>query len=304
MNSKPADKHWRLIAAAAAASAAAVIASRMVATSRQRRRLLAAGQLRELQDVWTYVEGRRVFARASVGRSQRGDTPLVLVHGWGVSGSYFIPAAERLAAEFAVYAPDLPGHGRSDTPRVPCDIRGFGDALIGWLDAMGIERATLVGHSMGSQIAVEAALQQPQRIDRLILMGLTPDPQGRSTPEQFRRFAVGGMYERVSLNNHMLKDYFRMGRRLVPEFRFMRDDPIEHTLPKVTTPVMLVSGEKDPMSPQRWTDEAARLLRTNRIAVIPGWGHAVQFSAPQETVEAIQPFLREQLVPPAAPASV
>ncbi|HSH39380.1 MAG TPA: alpha/beta hydrolase, partial [Chthoniobacterales bacterium] len=61
-----------------------------------------------------------------------------------------------------------------------------------------------------------------------------------------------------------------------------------------TLPVILVRGEKDPLAPQRWIDEAARLARAERVAVIPGWGHAVQFSAPEQTVDAIWPFLRSE----------
>ena len=71
----------------------------------------------------------------------------------------------------------------------------------------------------------------------------------------------------------------------------MRDDPIEQKLPRIAAPVLLVRGEKDPIAPQRWIEEASRLLRTDRVAVIPGWGHAVPFSAPEETVRAIEPFL-------------
>jgi pimeloyl-ACP methyl ester carboxylesterase len=269
------------------------MAWRAAAARRERQRLLRSGEIRLLEDVWRNVGRHRVFARESTG-AIRDAPPVVLVHGWGMSSSYFIPTAEWLAATFDVYAPDLLGHGRSDTPDVPRDVAGLARALLDWLDVMQLDRVSLVGHSMGCQIAVEAALQQPGRVDRLVLIGLTPDPQGRSKAEQFRRFAIGGAYERPSLNNHMIKDYSRMGRRLVPEFRFMLKDPIEHKLPQVTARVMLVRGEKDPVVPQRWMDEAARLVRAERVAVIPGWGHAVNFSAAEELVAAIQPFLRER----------
>ncbi|HEY0368447.1 MAG TPA: alpha/beta hydrolase [Chthoniobacterales bacterium] len=268
------------------------MAWRLIAARRERRRLLRRGEIRQLQDVWRTVGEHRVFARAST-RSDGSAPPVVLVHGWGISSSYFIPTAERLATAFDVYAPDLLGHGRSDTPDVPRDVPGLARALLDWLDEAQLERVSLVGHSLGAQIAVEAALQQPARVDRLVLIGLTCDPQARSTTEQIRRFAIGGAYERAALNNHVVKDYSRMGRRLVPEFRFMLRDPIEHKLPKVSQPVLLVRGEKDPLAPQRWIDEAARLLGGAAVAVIPGWGHAVQFSAPAELVAAISPFLHQ-----------
>jgi 2-hydroxy-6-oxonona-2,4-dienedioate hydrolase len=280
---------WAGLAALALGGA---IAWRAVASRRARRRLLRSGQIRSLQGVWRTVGQHRIFARISTGLLQSAP-PVVLVHGWGISSSYFVPTAERLAAKFDVYAPDLLGHGRSDTPHIPRDIAGLARNLLDWLEVMQLERVSLVGHSMGCQIAVEAALEEPARVDRLVLIGLTPDPQGRGVGEQFRRFAIGGAYERASLNNVMMKDYARMGRRLVPEFRFMLHDPIEHKLPNLSAPVLLVRGEKDPVAPQRWTEEASRLLRDAPVAVIPGWGHAVNFSAPEELVAALQPFLRE-----------
>lgn len=60
-----------------------------------------------------------------------------------------------------------------------------------------------------------------------------------------------------------------------------------------TAPTMLVRGEKDPIVPQRWFDEAARLAHAKRTAVIAGWGHAVQYSAAQPLTDAIQSFLTD-----------
>ena len=79
--------------------------------SRERRNLLRRRELHPLHDVWVNVNGHRLYARISKVDSRRMSAPVVLVHGWGVSGSYFIPLAERLAGSFDVYLPDLPGHG-------------------------------------------------------------------------------------------------------------------------------------------------------------------------------------------------
>ena len=275
----------------AAVAGAAVVASRIVVAKCRRRRLIESGQIGGLEERWMRVGRHRIFARVSSAAPSYNTTPVVLVHGWGMSSSYMAPMAERLAPYFNVYVPDLPGHGRSDTPERPLDARAHAEALLAWMDAQHVNCAVLIGHSMGSQIATEAALSQPARVERLVLIGMVADPQARTTAEQFRRFAIGGLYEPPSLHKHMLKDYARMGSRLWAEFRFMRDYPIERALPRITAPVMLVRGENDTMAPQRWIDEAARLLRTARVAVIPRAGHAVQFSAPDETVRAIQPFL-------------
>jgi 2-hydroxy-6-oxonona-2,4-dienedioate hydrolase len=250
------------------------------------------GVLRGLRSVYLQVDGCRLHAR--VATAAPGAPAVVLVHGWGVSGSYFIPAAERLAAEFAVYAPDLPGHGRSETPAWPLDVAGLAQALIHWMDAVGIERAALVGHSLGCQVAVEAALQAPARVDRLVLVGPTVDPSARSALRQSARLLAAAVFERPSLViAHIVPDYLRMGPRLLPEFRAMLRDRVDAKLPVLTVPVMLVRGGNDAIVPRAWLDQAARLARAERVAVIPWRGHAVQYSAPARLVDAIRPFLQE-----------
>ncbi|MDQ3730948.1 MAG: alpha/beta fold hydrolase, partial [Pseudomonadota bacterium] len=155
---KPRQELWFAVAALATGVA---ITWRAVSAYRKRQYLLQRGDICELHSIWANVDGCRIHARVCT--ATQGATPIVFVHGLGVSASYFIPTAERLAADFPVYAPDLPGHGRSDTPLEALSISDLAQALLAWMDAMGIECAILVGQSMGGQIAVEAALQHPSR---------------------------------------------------------------------------------------------------------------------------------------------
>src|SRR3954454_21095522 len=74
--------------------------------------------------------------------------PVVLVHGYGVSGRYLLPLARVLAARCAAYVPDLPGHGRSDQPPAAPGIPELAEALGAWLDVVGVERPALVASSM------------------------------------------------------------------------------------------------------------------------------------------------------------
>lgn len=152
----------------------------------QGRRRLAGREIHELSDSWIRVDGQHWHARASTGR-QRGSCPVVLVHGFGISSSYFVPLGERLAPRFDVYAPDLPGHGKSDTPPEPLDIVGLSDALRRWVLAMRLERVCLIAHSMGCQVAVELAAHNPELVDRLVLIGPTIDREARNLPRFFWR---------------------------------------------------------------------------------------------------------------------
>lgn len=238
----------------------------------------------------TRVGPWRIYTRAA---PRAGGRPVVLVHGFGVSSRYFIPTAQRLSDHFSVYVPDLPGHGRSSTPRTPLDVPGLAGALVAWMDAVGIKCASLVGNSMGCQIAVEVALRHPERVNRLVLIGPSVDPAGRNTLEQFRRLVLSAPYERFSLSGILLLDYARMAWRIVPELRAMLRYRTEEVLPRIAQPVLLVRGEHDAVAPPRWLTEAARLLETSRTLTIPGGGHAVNHSMADVLVPAILPFLTE-----------
>src|SRR4051812_42806183 len=100
----------------------AAVGWRITAPARWRRAQLRRVKRQALTGFWTIVRGLRIYARSSRSQASNVGGPVVLVHGFGVSSSYFVPTAELLAPKFQVLAPDLPGHGKSDTPEKPFDV--------------------------------------------------------------------------------------------------------------------------------------------------------------------------------------
>src|SRR5215210_8708098 len=95
----------------------------------------------ETETVWTVVAGTRMHVRVSVAA---GDGPaVVLVHGLVVSARYMIPAMKQLALRHRVYAPDLPGFGKSGKPAHVPGVPGLSDALARWMRKLGLERTKL-----------------------------------------------------------------------------------------------------------------------------------------------------------------
>lgn len=206
-----------------------------------------------------------------------------------------MPLAKQLANEFAVYAPDLPGHGKSDTPRRPLNVVDLADSLVAWMDAMRLEDVSLVANSMGCQLAVDAAARYPRRIHRLVLIGPAGDPAARTLLHQVERFLADIPHEPASLAPLVFFDYVRMGLRFFAEFRSMLQDPIGDKLPLLTVPVLLIRGEHDPIAPRAWLDEAARQIGTACTIAIPAGGHAVHYSAAKVVADTITPFLHGSL---------
>ena len=259
----------------------------------ERRRQIERGALRELRGVRAAVDGCWCYARVSSSPAARDDPPVVLVHGYGMSSAYFVPTAERLASDFNVYAPDLPDHGKSNAPPEPLDIPGFAKSLRRWMEVMQIGRACMVAHSMGCQIAVELSLRYPDAVDRVVLIGPALDSSARTIRHLVSRVWASRFHERLSLTPVILKDYLRMAGRLRHELNVMRAYRIEDKLPQLHRPALFVRGGKDRIASQAWIDELARLTPDQRVAVIPGWGHAVQYSAAAELIAVIRPFLRQ-----------
>lgn len=282
---------------------AGVAAARYGKAAAARRERIEAGELRELDQMWTWVGDTAWHARFSTPPGERGGPAVVLVHGFGVSSRYFVPFAEHLAVLGDVFAPDLPGHGRSDSPARPLDIGGFAVALAGWLDVMRLARVHMIGHSMGCQIAVELALRRPDLVERLVLVGPTIDRSARSLAQTLPRFAAGGVREPIGVALLLLRDYFRAGRVLRAELRTMFDYELERAVRRLgDKPLLLVRGEHDRVAPTEWLELLARNAPNARAGVVRGAAHAAQFSDPEALFGVIGPFLAETPVPPREPA--
>jgi pyruvate dehydrogenase E2 component (dihydrolipoamide acetyltransferase) len=114
--------------------------------------------------------GGRTLRFLRQGDEEAAGEPLVLLHGFGGDLNNWLFHSEALAADRAVYALDLPGHGGSGKDVGDGDLGVLVDALRGFLDSQGIERAHLAGHSMGGLVAAELALSDPGRVLSLALI--------------------------------------------------------------------------------------------------------------------------------------
>ncbi len=249
----------------------------------RRRQQQQQGRLGRLTSRWVTVNGWRMHALVSAQPRSTDRPAVVLAHGLGVSSRYMFPIAEHLALDLPVYAPDLPGLGRSDKPPRTLTIRQLADALAAWMDAVELRRAALVGNSLGSEIIVELALRHPEKVDRVVLQGLTPEPGARNTPQQIWRYLATNAFEQPPLGWIAVTDYMMCGvRRFVQTFRYMLEDCIEEKLPKVLVSALVVHGAHDQIVSQAWSEEATRQLPNAQLVVIPGAGHAINFSYPVE----------------------
>ncbi len=252
---------------------------------------------------WVIVDGLPVFHRVCLDAGAGADA-IVHVHGFGISGTYLEPTAARLAPRHNTYVPDLPGMGRSMRPDHALDLPGLAKALVSYCDAVGVERATFVGNSLGCPIIVELATTFPERIERAVLVSPAGGPNNQPLGRALRQMAVDGLREPPSMLPIAVRDYLRFGVvQSLSLFKAMMHYPTLERLHNLAMPTLVIVGARDPL---------VRVERATVLAVMPQvvavkvpGAHALNFSTPELIAELIEAHLAdEQLTSSTGPRSV
>jgi pimeloyl-ACP methyl ester carboxylesterase len=244
----------------------------------------------QFRSIWTDLDGLRMHAMAADGP---GD-PVVLVHGLGLSHRYMMPTAERLAGDFRVLVPDLPGFGESGHPQKILDVPGLADGLAAWIAAAGLGRAALLGNSHACQIIIDLAARHPDRVSMGVLQGPTTPPSERTWLRQFVRWRQNAPFNPPELGPLTWGEYGKSGYlRVLGTFRHTLRDRPEDKCPEVVAPMLVVRGQLDPICHEDWAEKLADLLPNGRIALIPGVAHTLVFTAPEQLATVTRQFLCE-----------
>ena len=262
-------------------------------------------------------------AASTVQQSPSGKTPpaVVLLHGFGASLHTWEDWVPVLSQDFRVIRYDLPGAGLTgpDASGDYTDARGMA-VLLALLDRLGIQKTSLVGHSMGGRLAWNFAAAYPERIEKLILVApdgfASPGFEYGKPPEigasiQAMRFILPKPILRMSLapayadpavmTDQLLTRYHDLMRApgvrpaLIARLQQSTLKDPNPTLATIQAPTLLVWGDQDAMIPFANSADYLRALPNARLVKMPGVGHLPQEEAPAESVAAVHGFLRETL---------
>ena len=237
-------------------------------------------------------------------------TPLVYLHG-PVGLLRQEPLLDRLAARYHVYAPVWPGYGEEPTEDLIEDMLDF--ALHGWdvVDAFGLERPHLAGHSMGGMIAAEMAALSPRSLDTLVLIDAAglwldehPIPDIFATvafrlpellfadPRRGEAILTGGVdfSDQDALRDFMVSNARRLGtagKILFP----IPNRRLAKRLYRLTAPTLVVWGRADRLMPPVYADRWLELVPHATRALIDDAGHMAPYEQPEAVAAAIVPFL-------------
>lgn len=254
---------------------------------------------RPLEERWVIAGGTPVFVRFA--EPAHGAPAILHLHGFAISGRYMVPTAELLADSTRTYVPDLPGFGRS--PRLGRDVSidDLADAAASVLDAVNVERATILGNSLGCAVLASFAHRHRDRLDRAVMVSPAGGPHSQPLVRAVAQLTADAPREPLSMASVAVPDYLHFG--MVEALRLFtamtRFDAVS-ALMTMDVPLLAVLGTRDPLLPpvDRVRQVADELAGTTTVAVINGAAHAINFSHPRELAGVVSDFVGGRTVQP------
>ncbi|HEX9398421.1 MAG TPA: alpha/beta hydrolase [Burkholderiales bacterium] len=256
----------------------------------------------------TVLAGKSVFAYTAAHELDPKKPTVVFVHGAGLDHSWFGLQSRYFGYHgWNVLALDLPGHGRSEGPPIPT-IGGMAGFLFEFLTSLNIQKATIVGHSMGSLVALECAARHPERVERIALIGVAYpmrvgteflDAARRDHCDAFDMETIWGHAAQVPLGGNpnpgmwMYGDTLARLRRLAPgvlynDLKACNDFELKGD---IRCPALLILGKRDVMTPPKNAASLALKLNPSSSRIVETSGHSLMAEAPDATLDALAEFL-------------
>jgi pimeloyl-ACP methyl ester carboxylesterase len=264
---------------------------------------------------------RRAFIHAGKGSA------ILLIHGIGDSSRTWLPLIPWLTREHTIVAPDLLGHGASDKPRADYSIAAYANGMRDLLSVLGVDRATVIGHSLGGGVAMQFAYQYPERCERLVLISsggvsreVHPLLRAASAPNadlvlpllsvELTRIAVRRGLKMLAragtdigrdaddlvrvidaLPNAAARRAFIRTLRAVVDWRGQVVTMLDRCYLTRGMPTMLVWGTRDAVIPHRHALLAHAAMPGSRLEIFEGAGHFPHRSDPGRFLTALQNFI-------------
>jgi non-heme chloroperoxidase len=250
-------------------------------------------------------------------QGDRGGEAILFLHGYSDSWFSFSRVLALLSPGYHAFAPDQRGHGDSERPECCYTVADFAADVDAFMDVVGIEEATLVGHSSGAMIAQRVALSHPQRVIRLVLigspmtllnneavMGLRKEMlalEDPVPPEFVREFQEGAIHHPVPKEflDTVVSESLKLPARVWRDYLEGAVLTVDHVarLGEIEAPTLILWGEQDALVPREQQERLAAAIPDTTLKMYPETGHAVHWERPEQVVRDLEAFMRDARVP-------
>jgi non-heme chloroperoxidase len=236
--------------------------------------------------------------------------PIVFLHGWPDSWFSFSRVVPLLPSRVHAFVPDQRGFGESDHPDSGYAIEEFADDVVAFLDALSIERTTIVGHSFGSFVTRRVAIRYPERVDRIVLSGtgvsavspVTREVQADlmsledPVPVEFARsFQASTAYARLpdAFFERIIVESMKLPASL---WRKVFDGVLAYDdaahLTRISAPTLLLWGERDALFSRADQDRLVAAIKGARLKIYQETGHCPNWERPELVAADLREFLQ------------
>ena len=248
----------------------------------------------QLEFETTTVRGFEVPFR-SAGRGE----PVILLHGLAGSFRWWKPALP-LGRRYRLHMPDLPGFGGMRPLGRDFTLERAAAWLLDWMDAVDLDRAHIVAHSMGANIALRLALAHPSRVGRLALIAPAGIAPTRPLLEHLGVFVRAARMASPRFLGVLARDSMRAGPRLIVDAsRELRTQDLRADLQRIASPTLVICAEGDPLVPIATARQVADTVPDAQLLVLGAAGHVPMFEEPAVVNRALDAFLAGELLSPA-----
>jgi pimeloyl-ACP methyl ester carboxylesterase len=241
------------------------------------------------------TSGRLKIGDAELYHASVGDgAPVLLLHGGMAHANYWGHQVAALAPRYRVLVLDSRGHGRSTLPGKPLSYRMLADDVLGFLDALKIERTAIVGWSDGAIVGLEIAMRRPDRLSRLFAFGANFNLRGLR-PEGPQTATFSQYAERCRLDYTALSPTPANWPKLLTGLRKMWSTSPTWTtqqLSRIRTATVVAGAEHDEIIRGEHTTQLATAIPGARLAVMPGVSHFAMLQDPDRFNAELAAFLR------------
>jgi pimeloyl-ACP methyl ester carboxylesterase len=226
----------------------------------------------------------------------RGD-PVVLVHGLCGSSRWWTPTL-ALAQRYRVYLVDLPGFGSLRHLGQQFALATASEWIRIWMNAVGLEQPSIVGHSMGAHIALRLAIDHPSRVRRLVIIAPAGIVPVGSVLAHCGAFARAARLTSRQFLVTLARDVFRAQPSAVRSAASaLGKQDLRAELPSVSMPTLVICGDRDPLVSLPLARLIARTIRSAQLVVLQSTGHIPMFENPIGVNQALTRFLASRPIP-------